>query len=367
MSDMMTPEERIAEKVSAAREGREPVLAPMEPEAPDEGDAPEDKNEGELAATPDVEPDAEGVERDTQEAADAAAAADAAEDALPEDATEEEIEAARAKAEEEFYVGRYKTREEAEKALEEKDRTTREALQRAARAEKEMEEMRAAAAEAAQQPLDEESWEEWASESVEEGKGEEAALAALQTGGYEGYAIVLKHWMRADPGAAMVFNNLVAEERAAARANAERSAARTPEDDVLDRNREAAAARAKVAEKYPDYAEVEEIMDEVVDSLDDETRAWMREQSEQGVAGKARVLDYLYLAGRSTKTTKKALATKTERKQRRTSADAAIVSATVAAAEGTAAHTPPSEAEREGNRRKNVLRKRTGQPLLPTD
>lgn len=310
----------------------------------------EEEAEEPVAAPADIE-----VTPTPEEAAGAEAAADAAEEALPDDATDEEREQARAEAEAEFYVGRYRTREEAEKGLAEKDAMIGRLGQQAGEAQRQLEALQAEREKVDETPeqLDVAEWETWAEARVSEGAGNAGALEALKEGGYDGYQIYLKAWL-SDPeqvGDATLFNNALVVEMAEQRA----AIASAPSPEQLDRNAAdaRAAAQASVLARRPDLPEYEEAMGEVLDSLPQERLDWLRAQSESGREGMELALEWLYLEARVSRSTPSQAAAEAERKQRTASADRAKLAATTSSAEATPTRTPLTEAEKAGMAVKN--------------
>lgn len=354
-------------------------IARQKIEAAERGEeyTPEDAGIGEVADDPEKvieereeaqEPVVEPTEPTEQEEEAAEEAADEAAEALGEDATEEEREQARQAARDEFYAGTYRTREEAEKGIAEKDETLKRLF-----SEKNTLEQRLAAVEAerAQQAreLDTPEWEQWAQEQVASGAGEAGAMTALEHGGYDGYQIYLRHWMNAtdedgNPDAdaraeALLYNNEVvmsiAEVRAAAAAERQRQQP-SAQDEIGE-----AAALAKA--RYPDLDEYADKMAEVVTTLPDDDIQFLRRLAEQGVQGKAKATEILYLQARAmSQSTDNAK--QVERRRRKASADAATLAATSLTAEGTAARTPPPATEQAALDRKRGLRERQNLPPL---
>lgn len=307
----------------------------------------------------------------------ATAAADAAEAALPEGATADEVAEARTAAEEQFYVGHYRTKDDAEEGLKAKDSTIGRLGQRLGALERELAAAKAKpaepetpAAETAQaEELDVPAWEEWAEHQVSNGNGEQSALKALEEGGIPGYELFMSHWMGArDPEtgqpdeeqrlAAMQFNNAVLLElqqvrqqpqtqETPAAAPARPSPAAEPADGDLQ------AAEHILEAQYPDWRQHQGRMATLIPTLPDETRAWLRAEASIGIAGRARALEYVYLAARQQ--AQKAQATADAAAE--ASADAAIVAATVTSAEATRTRTPRPEAEQRALSRRNELRK----------
>jgi hypothetical protein len=302
------------------------------------------------AETPDIE-----ATPTPEEAAGAEAAADAAEEALPDDATAEEVEEARANAESEFYLGTYRTREEAERGLAEKDALIGRHGQRIDEVTRQLEALqseREAVNETPEQ-LDVEAWQEWAEEKIETGAGAQGALQALTEGGNQGYEIYFKAWMR-DPDQAadaILFNDALKLEMAAQRAAI--ASAPTPEQLEAQAESDRLAAQAAVEARRPDLNEYRDAMAAVVDDLPQERLDWLRAQAESGREGAELALEWLYLEARVHRAGPVSAAAEAERKQRAASADRAKLSATTSSAEATPSRTPLSEAEKAGLAVKN--------------
>jgi hypothetical protein len=278
-----------------------------------------------------------------------------------------EVEQEEGESDEDFYVRRYKTREDAEIGFAEKDAT----IERQFRELQELRERNEAieqAVDAEPQQLDVQAWREWAEEQVENGLGERGAMAALAEGGEDGYDIYISAWQRSEDeeqrAIAFAFNNKVqrafAERRVAAAMEA-REPDRTPTE-------EAQLAQQRTASLYPDFDEYKEQMDRVATEpglIPESTKAFLRTlANEGGLEGKAQVWDYLYQRAKALGAPKRAQAAQVERRQRRASADAAKTSAMVSSAEGTPTRTPLTEAEQEVIRYKNERRERWGLELL---
>ena len=266
-----------------------------------------------------------------------------------------------------FYVGRYRTREEAEAALAEArltiDRLNNEKAMRE-REEREQE----------QQQFSPQAWHEWSAEQMEQGvDAREAANVALQHGGEAAYDIFLAHWL-ADPeqaAQAHAFNNYVQRQVATQHA----LAAVQPllqEQQTRSIESEAVQARAAVAARHPDFDELEQEMDRLVLSengpIDEGTKQWLEQTAlTGGVQGKVIALEHLYAIASQTISPKRRQARAAEQNRRKASADAAKVSATVSSSEASGARTPLSEAELAVLAKKNAIRAKLGQPQLPTE
>lgn len=336
--------------------GTEPVTpAPSEPVGAD----PDGADPVGSDPTP-SEPEVVEPTEEEQEAAEEAA--DAAADALGEDATEEEREAARQEARDEFFLGTYKTKDDAEKGLREKDDTINRLFSERDRLLREADERRQ---QEEQQPeeIDLPAWEQWAADQVAAGAGENGAMAALREGGYDGYQVYLRHWMTAtnedgEPDAearaqAVLYNNEVvmsiAEVRAAAAA--ERARRQPSAKEATEQ------ANELVRTKRPDFDEYGEAMTQVVSELPAEDLRYLKSLTESGVEGQAKALDIVYLEAKA-RGPKTSAAQQVERNRRKASAAAATVAATSVTAEGTSSRTPPPAAEAEGIRRKQGIRAR---------
>jgi hypothetical protein len=319
----------------------------------------------------DVEPLPEEEEKGEEEPEEEPDEADEGEEAPeegeePEEAEEDE----EAEEPEDYYVSGYKTREAAEAGLAEKDRTID-------RLFKELEDTRrgraAEAEEAEQQPLelDVNAWNQWAAEAVEEGAGPQGAMAALEQGGPGGYDIYVAHWLASEePGErarAIAFNNEV-QRQLAPRYAVSALGPLIAERQRQDKASEAQMAKQAVAERHPDFAEMEEKMDELVKSenglIPPDTREWLAGLAESGLEGKVRAWEYLYMAASAASAPTRRRASEVEKKRRRASADRAKVAASVSSSEGTQTRTPPPASELAVIRKKNALRNEWGLPLL---
>jgi hypothetical protein len=271
---------------------------------------------------------------------------------------------------EDFYVGRYKSKEEAERGLAEKDKTIAQLFRE--RAER-VGETQQQAQQTGEPQLDIPAWHEWASEAVENGDGMEGAMAALERGGAAGFDVYMAHWLQVEDeesrAQAYAFNQEVQRQYAAQTA----LAAVSPVVQQLQTNNapnEAEAAKTVVAARYPDFNELQDDMDRLISDpnvLDDSTKNWLTQLAGQGMEGKARAWEYLYLTASATRAPQRAKAAKVERERRKTSADAAKVAAAVSSSEGSSVRTPLSEAELAVIRKKNGIRERAGLPLLPEE
>lgn len=381
--DMTEFEKRIQEKVEAREQfvpdtspatesDAEPPPAPPPPVVP-----PVATEEAAPATTPPAAADSGTAE----------AAADAAEAALPDDASEQEVADARAAAEEQFYVAKYRTREEAEEGLKAKDSTIGRLGQRLGALERELAAAKAKppepepVAETQAEELDVPAWEEWAEHQVRAGNGEQGALKALEEGGLPGYELFVNRWMAArDPEtgepdedarlAAMQFNNAVMLELQQIRQHPQPAAPAAPAVPAPPAPPEIATAEAdlQAAEhileaSYPDWRQHQERMAALIPTLPDETRAWLRAEAQIGIAGRARALEYVYLAARQQAQKAQQVADAAAE----ASGDAAIVAATVTSAEATRTRTPRPEAEQRALSRRNELRKEWGLEPMPDE
>ena len=287
----------------------------------------------------------------------------------PGEAEPDEEEEPEAEVEEEdFYVRRYRTREEAERAYEEKDATIdrlyKELHERGQQIEQALQQRQA------EQPLDTEAWQEWASEAVEQGAAEQGALEALRTGGREGYNIYLGAWMNDEEqrGRALAFHTEVT--LSLAEQTAVMQTAPLLEQQRPSATEEAELAKARVAARYEDFDQYAEARDRLIQedgALPEETKAWLADLAREGLEGKMKAWDYLHLAAVATGAPSRRRAQAAERKQRKASADRAKVAATVSSAEGTQTRTPLPEADLAVIRQKNVLREKWDLPLLPEE
>jgi len=317
--------------------------------------------EAEDAAAPSTD------ERDEQGRT-ASEAAEEAVAALPEDATEEEREAAREDAKEEFYAWRYKTREETERGIAEANKTLQRQFQENAELRRELEAAYEIASAEQPQQLDRRQWEQWAEEEVENGGGQQAALLALQEGGWPGYEIFMRAWLSSEEprqrAEAVLFSNAMAVEIGTARAEASFAPERERVRQITGQD-ESAEAQRMVAARRPDLPEYEDAMVAIVDELDPQTREYLQWQATQGVEGKARTIDYLYLEAKSRTSPRRAEAQRIADERASASGASAKTRATVASAGAapprTSTLTPTEERVLD---LKNARRKAWGLPLL---
>lgn len=324
----------------------------------------EEEPAAEEAPTPDPDAPEETLEEAQQRA----------EDELPSDATQEEIDAARAEAADQFYVGRYKTREEAERGLSEKDATIQRLHQERDRARQELEQRPATEAAAEPTEIDRGAWTEWAQQQIDAiedpAQAEALATRALEEGGYDGYEVFLTAWLESeDPrvrARATTFNNRVTMEMADMRA---RAAAEPIHRDnaVEDARIEARDARDILAARRPDFAEMEEKFADVAEGLDEETRTYLTNLAGQGVDGKMRAMEYLYLEAKSRTTESRARAQRVERQQRDLADESDKLAATVTTTEAVPTRTTLSETELKARKVVNARRREWGLELLPEE
>lgn len=311
------------------------------------------------------QPDEELAEPDTEPDTEVDAEPDTELPELPEEPDlEPDSEQPEADSEEQFYLARYKTREEAERGKAEADATI-DRLHRE-RAEWQQQEQQ-------RQEFDPQAWADWSAESVANGAGEQGALDALNHGGVRAYDVYLAHWA-ADPDQAVValtFNNDVQRHLATQHALA---AVAPLLDEQKQRNveEEAIRARSTVAARHPDFDDLEQEMDRMVleenGLLDTPTKQWLEETARtQGVQGKVNALEYLYRVASQTASPRRREAQTIERRRRKETSDAAKVSATVSSSEATGTRTPLTEAELAVLTKRNSIRAKLGQPLLPTE
>lgn len=280
---------------------------------------------------------------------------------------------------EEFYVGRYRTKEEAESGIREQhhtiERLFRERYQREQQAQQQQQQQAQQQGEQGEQPkLDADTWHEWASQAVEEEQGVQGAMAALEKGGPQGYDIYVAHWLESeDPeqrATAIAFNNEVQRQFAAMHARAavqpqppqQVSNGEIPDDPQV--------AQRVVAARFADFDELIPEMDRLMaaeDGLGDDTKRWLVDLAEEGGTGKARAWEYLYHTAKATRLPVREQTVKKERQRRKVSADADKLAATVSSSEGASTRTPLSEAEQAVIRRKNGIREKAGLPLLPEE
>lgn len=311
--------------------------------------------------------DAEAAEPPAEEDADPDAPEDEDEQPEGEEETpdEEDPDADAEQDAEDFYVGRYRTREDAEAGIAEQKRT----IDRLYREMHEQREQRQQQVEQPQQQVDPAAWNQWAVEAVENGAGERGAMEALQTGGQAGYDIYAAHWMASEDPAeraqAVAFNNEVT------RAYAEQRAIAAVAPLLQDRQQAAAVdeaehARAKIAARHEDFGEYEDEMNRLIEEevLPLETRQMLHGWATSGLEGKVAAWDYLYAQAKASAVPRREQARTQERARRRTSGDAAKVAATVSSSEATPTRTTLTESERAVIGKKNELRKEWNLPLL---
>jgi len=319
----------------------DPEVEPLEVVAdePEEVDSEEGQEEPEVGEEPEAEPEAEPEEMDTE----------------PEAEPEAEIE--------DFYLGRYKTREAAEAGLAEKDRMIDQFFR-----EREAFAVREAEQQQEPQELDRQAWHEWAEDAVASGAGERGALDALAQGGAEGYDIYLGHWA-SDPEQAPfahAFNNEVQRQFAEARA----MQAVTPlmqREQAQNADTEARQAKELIAAQYPDFAEMQETMNHLINdpnALPPETRARLAQMASVGIEGKIHAWDFLYHAASASKGRSRGRAQRKQDAAGKAASDRAKIAATVSSAEGTQTRTSRTATEEYVLRKKNAIRAELGQPLI---
>lgn len=351
-----------------------------EPETPAEGTpvaveppatpAVEPETEGQQVGTPDA-PVADEVQVEADRLA-ATEAADKAEGELPADASQEEIDAARAQAAEEFYVGRYKTRAEAEDAFAEKDRVLNESLRERAELRQQLRDQEAARLEQEQQEpqqIDVPVWEQWADQQVAAGRAEQAALEAIQTGGVAGYNVLLRSWMNAvdedgEPDTrartdAVIFNNDFVMESARIRAQ---QAVEPVLDDRSERNgrEDAQDAEAIIKSEIKDWSKLEPHMDTALEALTPGDREYLKELAGQGVTGKVQALRFVANATRGLSAEQRAQAQIRAHDEERASADRDILAATTVTSEARIPDTPRTEAQGRADKWVGDIRKEMG-------
>jgi hypothetical protein len=286
----------------------------------------------------------------------------------PEALTEEELAEAEAEAED-FYIetpaSKYRTKEAAEEAYAEKDRTIDRLFSELAQRDQQQPQ------EAEQGPaqLDVPAWDQWAEQAVAEGQGVQGAMEALRTGGAQGYDIYLAHWL-SDPDQvprAQAFNNEVQRQFAAQQAMRAVSPL-LQRDQERSVEQEAEIAKGIAAEDKEDFAELEAEMDRLVKEdglLPAQTKQRLALMAQQGgVEGKVHAWEYLYMAASATKGKSRAKAQRVEDSRRRAAADRARVQATVSTSEGAQTRTPRTASEDYVISRKNAIRQKLGQPLI---
>jgi hypothetical protein len=319
------------------------AIAPPQPDAPlEQPEQPEEEPE------PEAEPEPEEPEP-----------------LEPEEPQEPEAEG----EQEDFFFARYKTKEEAERGKAEADAT----IDRLYRERAQWQQQQEQQAQGEQQEFDPQAWNEWAAEAVSNGAGEQGALAALNNGGTQAYDVYLAHWA-AEPDqlvVALAFNNDVQRHLATQHALAAVSPLLEEQQHRVVEN-EAIRARSTVASRHPDFDDLEQEMDRMVleedGVLDAAQKQWLEDTARtQGLQGKINVLEYLYRMASQNVSPSRRQAQATERRRRKETSDAAKVSATVSSSEATGTRTPLSEAELTVLAKKNSIRAKLGQPLLPTE
>ncbi len=345
---------------------------PDEPIGTDDGAAP-DALEPDVVGADEAPADAAPSDEPTEE--ETAAAADAAAEALGPDATDEERQEARDEVYARTPFRTYASREEVEADLEAKERLIGKHGTRLDEMQRKLDDLEQQRQEEAAQPqqLNLPEWEQWAQEQVAGGAGEAGAMAALEEGGYEGLQVYLRHWLTVaesetmteqqaaqQRAQAVLFNNeiimQIAETRAAAAAEAKRQEPTAQDLSVQ--------AHEIVKAKYADLDEYADAMAEVVTNMSDEDAAFLRDIGQDGVRGRAKVLELVYREAKQSGATRKQKAQKVADARVDASAEAATLAATTSTTEGIAARTPPPAAEQVGLDRKRGLRERQGlEPL----
>jgi len=274
----------------------------------------------------------------------------------PEEITDAELE--------EFYVGRYQTKEAAEEGLAEKDRTIDRLFQELHERDQQQPQEEQGPAQ-----LDMPAWHQWAEQAVAEGQGISGAMEALRTGGPEGYDIYLAHWL-SDPEQvpqAQAFNNQVMRQMATNQAMQAVTPLMQREQERMIED-EAEVAKLIASDGKDDFEELQPEMDRLVREqglLPEQTKQRLAAMAQQGgVEGKVHAWEYLYMAASAAKGKNRAKAQRVEDGRRRAAADRAKVAATVSTSEGAVTRTPRSEAESYVVQKKNAIRQRLGQPLI---
>jgi hypothetical protein len=307
-----------------------------------------------------------------EEAAAAEEAGQAAVDALPETATQEEQDAVRAQAEEEYFVGTYKTKEDAERGFEEKNLTIDRLYSEVNDLKQQISEAKEEAP--AEVKIDPVVWDNWAAEQVAAGNGEQAALAALREVGYSGYEIVMRNWlavtendeMTAEEAAreraeAIMFKDAVLLEMTEARATSVAQQQDAKPDSAEAQNQAHAIALAK----YPDLDQYTAEMRAEVEQMQPEDRAFLKQLAEDGVEGSARALEMVFLRAKAKKgPSSQERAQAAETRRRIASEDAATLAATTSTSEGVATRTPPPRIVDYALERKRGIRERQNLPPL---
>ena len=208
-------------------EPEEPESAPAEPE-----EEPEEEGEGEPEAEEDEPPEEEAAEGE-------------GEPAEPVAAHEEE--------ESDFYLGRYKTREEAERGWLEKEQMISRQGDELHRVQQEMAELRGFVQ--GQQQSDPGDFEAWAEAKLEGGDAwggaSEALDAALSSGDPVYVDAYIEQWKEVDPFEAARFRTMVDTQIAQAQAQAQQASQPPPAQEVIN------SAWLEVAETDPDLRDPE--------------------------------------------------------------------------------------------------------------
>ena len=331
--------------------------------------------------------DEEQVEADEAEAEDESPAeveegeeaGEAAEPELPAEVEEEpEVEPEAQEEEGDFFVLRYKNREEAERGYAEKEATTQRANQRAAAAEQrqaELEEQLAAFQQYQQQSvqIDPNEWMEWAQESLQYVTPDQVWQRAWDEGGPTAADVVIQAMYISDNPA--VRRYATQYDNALGRAFEQQEQAPELERQRQERAaqgyaQEAVSARAEMIRRHPDYEQAEDEMISFLTSLDDNDRVILEQVAQAGgTVGKIHALSYLYNAVRSETPERLVEARVAERKKAEERSRAKKINATVALATASPERTPLTEAEREDIVIRNRIRgsdtgKASGMALL---
>jgi hypothetical protein len=351
-------QDQLAARIATKREEAAQDAGWIKPPGPD--DELEQVDEVAEEERSEEEPPEEGEEEEQPDET-----APPEEEETPED---EELKA----EEEDFYVGRYKSKDAAEEGLREKDATIDRLFRELHDQRQQTEQALQEHEQVGPQQLDVAQWHEWAAEAVENGAGVQGALQALQQGGREGYNIYLAHWLEDEtqrPQAA-AFNNEVLLEYAEMRAR-QAVAPFIADREAEDAQTQAENARANVARSFEDFEDYADEMDRLISepgAISEDDKIWLAEMARDGQAGKERAWKHLYLLAARTSAPRRAEAKKVETRRRRASGDRARVEATVSSAEGVAARTPSrTRAEDAALERKNAIREEWGLEPVEVD
>jgi len=302
-------------------------------------------DDGEEAATEPEEASVEEPEEGTEEAAE-----------------EEEETEAEEPVEDGFFIARYKSREEAERGLAEKDAT----IQRLYDERNQQLQYQQPEPEGPVQ-IDVEQWIEWAGEEIQRRDPREVFAEAVSHGGEDaGFLVIDAMYATGEPSMMREATTLATDYRMAY-AQAVESQQRAPEiqrQQQAEVQRQAVQARAAMVNAYPDYEQVEAEMNSLVDSLDSQTRVILEEVSKAGEEGKRFVLWTLYNAARSETPERLVEAKVTQLRKADERSRSKKIAASVASATASPERTPLTEAERDDLAVKNRIRKGAGLPLL---